>query len=179
MPSFTSSSAVICSSPHVRFAEAIFTIRHCKSAGSGGRPRGRDLQRQNNRKPWRCHLRSVPAAQQWSGFDANSELWKRKTEELQFELENVRLQMARQDKAGREYERTGLRMLELTQTAYSQYLMETPAEQARVVRMLHSNCTFDRGSLYPTYTKPFDLFARGSETGDWLLRLDSNQQPSG
>ena len=42
-----------------------------------------------------------------------------------------------------------------------------------------SNSTFDRGSLSPTYGKPFDVLAKGSETGDWLLGLDSNQQPSG
>ena len=35
------------------------------------------------------------------------------------------------------------------------------------------------GTLCPTYSKPFDLLVRGNETGDWLLRLDSNQQPSG
>jgi hypothetical protein len=45
--------------------------------------------------------------------------------------------------------------------------------------MLLSNCTFDRGSLSPTFIKPFDLFAKSAETGDWLLRLDSNRQPSG
>jgi hypothetical protein len=42
-----------------------------------------------------------------------------------------------------------------------------------------SNSTFDRGSLSPTYIKPFDVFANGGKTGDWLLGLDSNQQPSG
>jgi hypothetical protein len=25
----------------------------------------------------------------------------------------------------------------------------------------------DRGSVCPTYSKPFDLFAKGNETGDW------------
>ena len=49
----------------------------------------------------------------------------------------------------------------------------------RLVKTLLSNCTFDRGSLIPTYIRPFDLFVKGTETGDWLLRLDSNQQPSG
>lgn len=40
------------------------------------------------------------------------------------------------------------------------------------MKMLLSNCTFDRGSLSPTYSKPFDLFAKGVETGDWLTSLD-------
>ena len=59
------------------------------------------------------------------------------------------------------------------------YVAENLHDQARLVNTLLSNCSFDRGTLTPTYIKPFDLFARGSETGDWLLGLDSNQQPSG
>jgi hypothetical protein len=43
-----------------------------------------------------------------------------------------------------------------------------------LIKTLVSNSTFDRGSLSPTYVKPFDVFAKGSETGDWLLGLDSN-----
>jgi hypothetical protein len=35
---------------------------------------------------------------------------------------------------------------------------------------------FDRGTLSPTYVKPFDVFAKGSETGDWLVRPDSNYE---
>jgi hypothetical protein len=30
----------------------------------------------------------------------------------------------------------------------------------------------NRGTLCPTYRKPFDLFAKGSENGDWLAALD-------
>jgi len=37
-----------------------------------------------------------------------------------------------------------------------------------------TNCTFDRGFLCPTYSKPFDLLVRGNETGDWRGRRDSN-----
>ena len=41
---------------------------------------------------------------------------------------------------------------------------EKPDEQARVIKTLVPNATFDRGSLSPTYVKPFDVFAKGSET---------------
>ena len=56
-----------------------------------------------------------------------------------------------------------------------------PAQDAGevLVKTVLSNCTFDRRTLCPAYRKPFDLFAEGTETGDWLLGLDSNQQPSG
>ncbi len=109
----------------------------------------------------------------------SDELWSSKSTELEAELQRVRAEMARHERASHEYEATGLQILELAQSAYSLYVTENPQEQARVVKMLLSNCTFDRGSLAPTYSKPFDLFAKGTETGDWLLRLDSNQQPSG
>ena len=69
----------------------------------------------------------------------------------------------------------GCRSLNSRKPAYSLYITQNPLEQARLLETLLSNCTFDRGTLCPTYRKPFDLFAQGSETGDWLLRLDSNQ----
>jgi len=59
IPSLTSSSAAIRSSPQVRFADAMSIIRCRTVAGTGGRPRGRDFNRQNNRYALRCHRMSV------------------------------------------------------------------------------------------------------------------------
>ena len=70
--------------------------------------------------------------------------------------------------------RRGSKILELAQTAYSSYVAKNPHEQARLMKTLVSNSTFDRGSLSPTYVKPFDVFVEGSETGDWLGGRDSN-----
>ena len=72
--------------------------------------------------------------------------------------------------ASHQYKATGLQIRELAQSAYSLYVTQKPHEQARLVKALLSNCAFDRGSLTPTYNRPFDLFAKGTETGDWLLR---------
>lgn len=107
------------------------------------------------------------------------ELWTAKSGELQEELRRVRTEMERHETASEAYEAAGLQILELAQTAYSSYVAKNPHEQARLIKTLVSNSTFDRGSLSPTYVKPFDVFAKGSETGEWLLGLDSNQQPSG
>ena len=41
---------------------------------------------------------------------------------------------------------------------------EESHEKARLVRTLVSNSTFDRGSLSAIYIRPFDVFAKGSET---------------
>jgi hypothetical protein len=45
-------------------------------------------------------------------------------------------------------------------------------EQAGLVKTVVSNSTFDRGSPAPTCTKPFDVFANGSRTEEWLAALD-------
>jgi site-specific DNA recombinase len=72
---------------------------------------------------------------------------------------------------------TGERILELAKTAYFRYQQQPAAEQRRLLETVLSNCTFDRGTLSPTYSKPFDLLVRGNETGDWRGRRDSNSRP--
>lgn len=109
----------------------------------------------------------------------SDELWTKKSAELEDELQRVRGEMARHERASHDYESTGVQILELAQSAHSLYVTQNPHDQAKLAKTLLSNCTFDRGSLTATYVKPFDLFAAGAKNGDWLLGLDSNQQPSG
>ena len=109
----------------------------------------------------------------------SDELWNKKSAELEDELQRVRGEMARHERASHDYESTGVQILELAQSAYSVYVTRNPQEQATLAKKLLSNCTFDSGTLTATYVKPFDLFANGAKNGDWLLGLDSNQQPSG
>ena len=105
------------------------------------------------------------------------ELWTSKSAQMQEELRHVRTEVERHEVAVQAYEAAGLQILELAQTAYSSYVTKNPREQARLVKTLVSNSTFDSGSLSPTYIKPFDVFANGSTSGDWLLGLDSNPPP--
>jgi hypothetical protein len=58
------------------------------------------------------------------------------------------------------------RILELAKQAEDLYKRQNPREQRRLVETVLSNCTFDGGSLCPTYTKPFDLLVKGNETGN-------------
>ena len=46
-------------------------------------------------------------------------------------------------------------------------------EQRRLLEIVLSNCTFDRGSLSPTYNSPFDLLVRGNQSGNWRRGWDS------
>jgi hypothetical protein len=77
----------------------------------------------------------------------SDELWTAKSAELHDEPRRVRTEMERHEGAN-------------------------PRDQARLVKTVVSNSTFDRGSLSPTYVKPFDVFANGGKTGDWLAALD-------
>jgi len=60
------------------------------------------------------------------------------------------------------------KILELAKNAHSLFIQQNSHEQARLLRTLVSNCTFDRGSLSVTYVKPFDILVEGNENGNWL-----------
>ena len=65
----------------------------------------------------------------------------------------VRREMERHEVASRDYD-AGSKILELAQTAYSSYVAKNPHEQARLIKTLVSNSTFDRGSLsLPTLSR--------------------------
>ena len=59
MPSLTSNSLAIRSSPQVEFSRSIARISALRFFGKGGRPRLRDFQRHKLRKAIRCHLMNV------------------------------------------------------------------------------------------------------------------------
>ena len=63
-------------------------------------------------------------------------------------------------------------ILELAKKAEILYKSQNPGEQRRLLETVLSNCTFDRGSLKPTYTSPFDLLVKGNETGNWRAVSD-------
>jgi hypothetical protein len=60
------------------------------------------------------------------------DLWTSKSAELEEELRRVRAEMAGHERASHDYERTGLQILELAQTAYSLYVTQNAHEQARL-----------------------------------------------
>ncbi len=71
------------------------------------------------------------------------------------------------------------RILELANKSYSLYLSQNAVEQAKLLRMVLSNCAVDATSLYPTYRKPFDRIFQRAKTEEWCARHDSNVRPSG
>jgi hypothetical protein len=70
------------------------------------------------------------------------------------------------------------RALELANKAYFLYVRQNPVEQARLLKMVASNCRFDGASLYPTYRQPFDVIFERAKSKEWRALRDSNSRPS-
>jgi hypothetical protein len=64
--------------------------------------------------------------------------------------------------------------LELANKAYFLYLRQPPAEKAKLLRIVLSNCKIDAATVDPTYRKPFDLIFQRVKNEEWLPGLDSN-----
>jgi hypothetical protein len=104
----------------------------------------------------------------------SDDLWERKAQQWEQELADIRRDTALHESASHDYAAKGSKILELAQTAPAQFVSQNSDEQARLLKMLLSNCSFDRGSLSVSWVKPFDLLARGNENGDWPGIRDSN-----
>jgi site-specific DNA recombinase len=105
----------------------------------------------------------------------SDEFWTRKSREWEAELGMVDTDRPRLEQPRPLATATAATILELAKKAGFLYKTQNPTEQRRLLETVLSNCTFDRGSLCPTYSSPFDLFVRGNETGDWRRGWDSNR----
>ena len=103
-----------------------------------------------------------------------NELWARKSGEWETDLAAIRRETARHERASHNYGATGSKILELAKNAHNLFIRQDLHEQGRLLKLLVSNSTFDRGSLSVTYVKPFDMLVEGNKSGNWLGRRDSN-----
>ena len=104
----------------------------------------------------------------------SDELWKRKSAEWEADLRAVEGELARVEQPRQPVMATAERILELAQKAEFLYKSQDRTEQRRLLEIVLSNCTFDRGSLTPSYNSPFDLLVRGNKSGNWRRGWDSN-----
>jgi site-specific DNA recombinase len=96
--------------------------------------------------------------------------------------------------ANESYTAEGVQLLELARNARNLFERQEAREQRRLLNFLVSNCSWKDGQLCAIFRQPFDLLAdtvttaaaakavnepRSVKRRIWLLRLDSNQQPSG
>ncbi len=102
----------------------------------------------------------------WAGRYPKA-MWERKSAEWESELIHIQHKIKAHESANTNYYKTGVAILELANSAYDMYLQENQEEQRKLLNTLLSNCTFYRGTLCPTYKKPSDILAKGSDRIVW------------
>ena len=93
----------------------------------------------------------------------SDDFWRRKSAAWEDELIDIRLKIKAHESANLNYFQVGSEILELANSAYGMFLEQDRQEQRQLLDTLLSNCTFYRGTLCPTYRKPFDILAKGSD----------------
>src|SRR6266852_496873 len=104
----------------------------------------------------------------------SAEFWQRKTAEWHQEEQQILLALQGLEQASTDMLLTAKRTFELANKAYFLYVTQKPEDQAKLLKMVLSNCRIDDVSLYPTYRKPFDLIFQRAKTKDWRRERDSN-----
>ena len=104
----------------------------------------------------------------------STDMWDRKSQEWQNELLAIQAEIERYRKANVNYYADGLKILELAQMAYDLYLRQSVDEQRKPLDTLLLNCTFNRGTISPTYRKPFDILVQNHEKTNWRPQGDLN-----
>jgi site-specific DNA recombinase len=107
------------------------------------------------------------------------DFWLRKSAEWQQDEQNLMASLRDAQSVKPERFLDAARCLELANKAYFLYLKQPPAEKAKLLRMVLSNCAIDAANIYPTYRKPFDLIFSFGKNEGWCARRDSNSRPSG
>ncbi|MFH2035573.1 MAG: recombinase family protein [Candidatus Zixiibacteriota bacterium] len=92
----------------------------------------------------------------------SNDMWKRKSTEWENKLVDIQNEINSHKNANSSFYQTGLEILELANSAYDKYLQRNMEEKRQLLNILLSNCTFYRGTLCPTYKKPFDILAKGT-----------------
>ena len=101
-----------------------------------------------------------------------SDFWQRKTEEWQDEEQQILLSLSGREETQPVQPLEAVRILELANKAYFLYFRQDPAERAKLLKIVLSNCRVDAASLYPAYRKPFDLIFGAAKTGVWYALVD-------
>jgi site-specific DNA recombinase len=100
--------------------------------------------------------------------------WEAKSSEWNQEEQQILMALDGLERQSPERLLDGVRILELANKACFLYLKQPPAEKAKLLRIVLSNCKIDAASIEPTYRKPFDLIFQRVKKEEWLPGLDSN-----
>ena len=151
-----------------------------KSLLSDGQRRATDLA--NERSQLTQRLNEIRRRQEIVYSDKldgkiTPEFWEARSEELNQLERNAMSSLSGLAHIQPETQLRGAKILELANQAYFLYVKQTPEEQAKLLRLVLSNCSVDAATVYPIYRKPFDVIFQHGKTEGWCARRESNPQP--
>ena len=83
------------------------------------------------------------------------------------------------ERANIDFIEEGAKFLKICNEVKDLYLYGTYKERKELINYVLQNLTIEGENIHYDYKKPFDIFAKGLNRNKKLLRLDSNQQPTG
>lgn len=109
----------------------------------------------------------------------DSDLYKAKNEEWTLEYARLKSAIESHETANKSYMDKVIRILELAQNIYSQYLCQNDEEKIKMIKILSSNFVLNGRKISYEYKKPFDILAKGLSYQIKLGRKDSNLRMAG
>ncbi|MFH0702518.1 MAG: recombinase family protein [bacterium] len=134
----------------------------------------------------------------------DEEFWLAKHNEWKSQLIRIKSILDSHDETHDKFINEGIRIIELACKAYDKYLNQSEKEQAKLLKILLSNCWLNGGKIDYTYKRPFNILAKGisqaiennelkppsiknltqiinrpqiNDGGLWWRRRDSNSRP--
>lgn len=99
--------------------------------------------------------------------EISKEMFKCKEREYRGQLVDISSQMDDLKSVNPNFYEDGVKILELSNCLYDQYVRAELEDKVRILRSVASNFSLVGTTLYPTYRKPFDILAKGLETKQW------------
>ncbi len=106
-------------------------------------------------------------------------MFKAKEEEYQNQLIEIKSEIDSTQKINPHATEYGYKTLELANRLYPLYVKANYEDKAKLLKVIASNYTLSDATLYPSWRKPFSLFAKRALCPTKLPREGSNLGPSG
>lgn len=109
----------------------------------------------------------------------SDEFWQEKHNKWTQDLLVIQSNITKYEQANINFIEQGENFIKICNNAKDLYKYGNNTEKKQLLNYVLQNLTIDGENVYYDYKSPFDIFAKGLNRNKKLLRLDSNQQPTG
>ena len=107
------------------------------------------------------------------------DLYTKKQAECDEKIEHLKQQLRANNMTNEKFINQGKNFIGQSKALYSLYLAQNTEEKRKMLKIVFSNLWLEGEIVHYEYNRPFCYFAEMNKNKKKLLRLDSNQQPTG